>query len=205
MKKIFNFIKDTVIKGIVITVPVAILIYIFLDSIKKLIEITTPLTNKMSLGIPIMQSIVAAIIVGLIVISVLFLFGILFYSPIGKPIVNWVENNFLMKVPMYVTLKGITKQVTKIEHKNYPIAEIDLFGNNTKVFGLVTEKLDNERSLVYVPNSPLVNIGQVYIVTIKDITILNSKVKTTLESLSKIGFEGKKIYEEHIQKQKPQN
>lgn len=200
MKKAITFIKDTIIKGIIITVPVAIIVFIFLDSIKKLIELTVPLTNKMSLGIPLVQTIVAIIIVGAVVLVVLFVLGILLYSPIGKPIVNWVENNIFMKIPMYSTLKGITKQIAKIEKVNYPIAEVDLYGNNVKVFGLITEKIDDGKSLVYVPNSPLINVGQVYIVTNDNITILNSSVKTTLDSLSKIGFDGKKIYEENRKK-----
>lgn len=195
MKKAINFIRDTSIKGFIIIIPMAIVGFVLIDAVKTLIAATAPLTKNMTFGGPLTKAIISILIVSIVIITIFFLLGLIFKSTLGRIIVGWIDNKILMPVPMYSTIKGITNQLANVKKSNYPIAEIDLHGNGVNVLGMLTEELKNDRHLVYIPMSPLVNFGQMHIVPKDKIKILDVSVPDALETLTRLGFEGKKIFE----------
>jgi undecaprenyl pyrophosphate phosphatase UppP len=62
MKKAVSFIKNRVITGVVVIVPIAVIGIIMSDAIKKLITATTPFTSNMQIGGALFRTIIATIL-----------------------------------------------------------------------------------------------------------------------------------------------
>ena len=197
MKKVLAYIKDNLITGAIIIIPLVIIGIIIVEVVKKLIVLTSPFTEKMDLGGPLSRAIVAAIIVAIVLGTSLFIIGFIAKTYVGSGFRNWMEKNVYVKIPFYNTFLGVARQITDKEKENYPVVEVDLYGNNNKVLGLLTETLTDGRYVVYTPFSPIINIGQVHIVAKENVKAINMSIKDATEIITRIGFESNKVYKDN--------
>jgi uncharacterized membrane protein len=147
MKKNFTYVKDSIIAGMLVIIPIVVIGVILTDVIKKIIAITTPLSSKMSFAGPIVETIVACIIIMLALGAFFFISGLFFKTYLGKSFEKWLERTVLERIPFYQTIKGVTRQFTGVEKGNYKVVEVNLFGNNNKSFGLLTETMTDVSSI----------------------------------------------------------
>ncbi len=194
MKKIIGYFKDTILTGIVLVVPIAVTGIILADALKKIIEVTTPLTKRFAVGGVITETLIVVITVVVVLAVLCFIAGIFYHTFLGHHLEKWLENEVLVHIPFFKTLKGLTKQITGIDKANYPVVEVDLQGNKNKSLGLLTDTLTDGRCVVYVPFSPIINIGQVYIVLQENVKKLDMSIKDATDIITQIGFEANKVY-----------
>jgi uncharacterized membrane protein len=194
MKKIISFIKDRIITGIVIIVPIAVILIIMSDTIKKLITLTSPITDNMEIGGPLVKGVIASILLVILLGLFFFVSGFLLKTYLGTRFKTWLERTILENIPFFNTINHVIQQITGMEKGNYAAVEISLFGNENKLLGVHTDTLPDGRFVVYVPFSPVVNVGHVYFVSKENLKILDIKLKDFMEIISKIGFESNKIY-----------
>lgn len=95
---------------------------------------------------------------------------------------------------MFSTIKQLTERVTGIENSNFPVVEIDVFGNDVKTLGIVVEKLADGRLMVYAPSSPVITVGQLYIVPEERTKQIDASIPDAINCLSRMGLEANKIY-----------
>jgi uncharacterized membrane protein len=94
MKKIFTFVKDRIITGMLVIIPIVVIGVILKDVIKKLMVITTPLSSKMSFAGPLIESIIAGIILVIILGGFFLISGVFFKTYLGSRFENWLEKDF---------------------------------------------------------------------------------------------------------------
>ena len=194
MKKALTKIKDNIITGILVIVPVLIIGIILSDVILKLIKITSPLSGKMSFAGPLVETLTAAMIMILMLAVFFFICGLLLKSYLGKSFENWLEQKVLDRIPFYKSLKGITRQFTGVEKGVYTVVEVDLYGNNTRLLGLQTDILKDGRCVIYIPLAPLINIGQVHFVAKENVSVLDIPLKDATDIITKIGFQAHDVF-----------
>ena len=133
---------------------------------------------------PTLNFIVAAIILLLMCLAA----GVLVRTQWGT---NWARKLDTLvdsKVPMYGLLRNMAKRFTGENMLELSPAEISLHGGDTKVIGFVMERLGDGRATVYVPTSPLVSHGQVYIVPATSIAKLEASPRTVIDVLTSWGY-----------------
>jgi uncharacterized membrane protein len=194
MKKIITFVKDSIITGMVIIIPIAVIGVILTDVLKKITAATAPLTSKMSIDGPLLEMTIAIILVVIILGVFFFISGLLLKTYLGNRFEKWLEKTILERIPFFQTIRGVTRQITGVEKGNYAVVEVDLYGNNNKSLGFLTETLTDGRCVIYVPFAPLINIGQIHIVAKENIKVLDLSLKDASEIITKIGFEANKVY-----------
>ena len=194
MKKARLRIKDNVITGAIIVVPIAVVVVILADVAKILIDLTTPITENMALGGPVVKAIFAIIIVVLAVGLFLFINGLIARTYLGSSFKNWIEKKVFVHIPFYSTFSSVAHQLTGKEKEKYPVVEVDLYGTKNKVLGLLTERMVDGRLMVYIPFAPLLNIGQVHIIAEENAKVLDISVMDATEIITRIGFEANKFY-----------
>ena len=197
MKKIIAYIKSNIITAVVVIVPIAVIGVILTDVIKKIMAVTRPLTNNMTFGGPLVESILAAAIMIVILGIFFFICGFILNTYLGKRFKSWLEKTILENIPFFNTISGVVNQITGNTKGNYAVAEVDLYGNNNKLLGILTETLSDGRCVIYVPFAPLINIGQVHIVAKDNINILDISLKDFTDIITKVGFESNKVYKEN--------
>jgi len=193
MKKVAAFIKGKIITGVIVIVPVAIIVIILGDTITKLMSFTAPLTSNMDNGVPILKTLAAILILVLILGLIFFVSGLILKTYLGTIFKKWIDRTILERIPFFNTLNSVVQQLTGVEKGNYTAVEVSLYENENKVLGIHTETLSDGRYVVYIPLSPIVNIGQTHIVPSKNVKVLDITMKDLLEVVSKIGFESQKI------------
>ena len=193
MKKIITFIKDYTISGFIILIPVIVIAVILTDTIIKLLDATAPLTKNINMGGPLLRSIIAILAVVIILILFFFIGGLIYKTYFGKRINYWLEKKVLVKIPFYTTLKNIIRQFTTDDKTKFPVVEIDLYGNNNKILGIITEILTDGRCIVYIPQAPIMGIGQIHIIAKENYKIVDISVKELADIIAKIGLESSTI------------
>ena len=196
MKKGIGFIKNNIVTGLLVIVPIAVICVILAGAIKKLIAVTVPITSKLSLSSVLIETILAVVLVVAILAIFFFIGGLVFQTYLGKSLNKWLEDRVLNRIPVYKTIKGVTRQFAGIEKGNHAIAEVDLYGNNNKLLGLLTDTLPDGRYVVYIPFAPVLSIGQVHIVPKEQVELLDISLKAATDIVSKLGFGANDLYNE---------
>ena len=193
MKNFARFIKTTVIGGLVVIVPLAILIFVVGDAVNTLVTATKPITAGLPFY-PLINALIAVLVVVAIVVAICFAAGFLLSTFWGKTAKNWLEKTVLERIPMYSTLRGLTQRFAGIEDADYPVVEVDLYNADSRVLGVLVDELPDGRKMVFVPSSPLVTIGQVHILPESRVTEMELSMVETIGCLSQMGLEAGKLY-----------
>lgn len=193
MKNLITFIKTTVIGGLVVIIPLAIIVFVVGDTVGTLITATKPLTQDLPFGI-FVNAMIAVLIVASVIIGTCFIAGFLLNTFFGKTVKNWLEKNMLERIPMYSTLRGLTRSLAGIDGTDYPVVEVNLYGSDSRVLGVLVDRLPDERHVVYIPSSPVVTVGQLHILPRTHIKETELSMVETIGCLSQMGLEAHKLY-----------
>ena len=193
MNSPYNFIKTAVITGAIVIIPLMIIILLFADTFRALIETTEPLTANMAFG-PLANVIIVTVIVLVGIVFVFFAVGLLLKTFWGQSFNDWLEKHVYEHIPLFTTFKQFAQRITGIENSNFPVVEIDLYGSGVNVLGIVVETLVDERLMVYVPSSPVITVGQLFIVPRERSTELDCSIQDMINCVSRVGLEAQEVY-----------
>ena len=193
MSNLFSFFKTTIIGGLVVIVPLAIIAFIVGDAVNSLVATMKPLTQDYPFG-AFTNAVIALLFVAAIIIAVCFTAGFLLSTLWGRATKQWLEKTLFERIPMYTTLRGLTQQFAGIEGADFPVVEIDLYNTDNRVLGVLVDTLPDERRVVYVPSSPVVTVGQLHILPRARVTETDLSMSETIGCLSQMGVDANKLY-----------
>lgn len=147
-----RYFKKVIIGGFVVLVPFPILYFAFMWLFEMVINLIEPLTSFLLKYVEL-PKIAADIAVLALILIAFFLVGNFVQTRIGKFIHEELEQNFLMKIPFYGTVKEVFAQVFG-EGKFFacPVAIAEVF---PETFGtvLITDEHDDMYT-VFMPTAP---------------------------------------------------
>jgi uncharacterized membrane protein len=193
MNSPYQHFKTAVISGAIVVIPLMIIIGLFADTFKGLMEKTEPLTAGMAFG-PLINTIIVMLIVVVGIVMVFFIIGLLLKTFWGQSLNSWLEKSIYERIPMYTTFKQFAQRITGIENSNFPVVEVDIYGTGVNVLGIVVETLVDERLMVYVPSSPVITVGQLFIVPKERSTELDTTIQDMINCVSQVGLEAQEVY-----------
>ncbi|MGB1248368.1 MAG: DUF502 domain-containing protein [Chitinophagales bacterium] len=191
MSKFKSFIATTFIGGVVVILPIAIffllanwivgLISGFLEPIVSLFpaQWNTALIKLSAFGI---------------IIALCFMIGLVVRTQFGNNIFSWVEETWLSKLPLYSTIKETVKQF--IGNEKTPFSQVVMvrpFGDKSKMIGFVTDELDDEKYVVFVPTAPNPTNGYVFVMGKEDIEFLDTRSEEAMKTIISLGAGTNKI------------
>jgi len=199
MNNLVTFFKTTIIGGLIVIVPLAILTFVVSDAVNSLISITKPLTEDLPFGVST-NALIALMFVTAIIIAVCFAAGFLLSTLWGMTIKHWLEKNIFERIPMYSTLRGLTQKFAGIEGADFPVVEVDLYNSDSRVLGVLVDTLPDKRQVVYVPSSPIVTVGQLHVLPKVRVTETDLSMTETIGCLSQMGIDARKLYHESFKR-----
>lgn len=111
-----------------------------------------------------------------------------------------LENKVLKQIPGYQIISRALKGFAA-EETAYPKALVHLLGSEAAVLGFVMEENDNGSVTVFVPSSPVITVGTVYIVNRSRVTILEASTMEIADCISQWGIGSRKILsKQHLEK-----
>ena len=195
MNKKLSIFKINIIYGVLVIVPLGV-IFLFLSKIVEILEkVAKPL------GLESYFSTSIAIIIGLLLLLIIcFVIGVLVRTGFGTWSFERLENKVLKQIPGYQIISRALKGFAA-EETAYPKALVHLLGSEAAVLGFVMEENDNGSVTVFVPSSPVITVGTVYIVNRSRVTILEASTMEIADCISQWGLGSRKILsKQHLEK-----
>jgi uncharacterized membrane protein len=173
----------TVIYGMFIIVPAAILFLLLVKMTEILEQITVPLGMKSSFG-----AAAALLIIVVVAVAVILLISWII-GAIMRRVVSFetIESTVLNEIPGYQIIATIARGFSEGE-TSYAPALIELQGPGAAALGFIMEEHADGRATVYIPTAPVLTMGNIYIVDDERITRLQSGAREAADCISKWGI-----------------
>lgn len=179
-----NFIKTTVIGGLVFLVPVVVIALVVVQAGEVMLAIAEPMAEVIPVesigGIALANLMVAAILV-----IVCFLAGLLARTARARKLVESVETAVLQQIPGYSLVKGFSSALGPERTAN--MQPVLVFRGQTSRIGLEVERTDDDRVAVYFPGSPNAWSGIVEIVAADQVSPLDKPITAVFAHAEGLG------------------
>jgi len=158
MKGIFDFVKTTLIGGVLVILPLAVIVILVLQVLRTAHKILKPIAAHIS-DSPVLADLAAA----LLVILVCFFAGLVLRTAVGRRLRGFLERRLYERVPGYNLLKAVGGSTLGHEaERTIQPAFVEL--RDALVPALVMERHVDGRTTVFVPSSPAPTVGSLYVV-----------------------------------------
>jgi uncharacterized membrane protein len=181
MKTLMNFVKMTLIGGLLVILPVYVTALLRAKTVHGLLALLAPVTALIPADTAFRQ--VAGIA---LLIAACFVVGLLVRTGPGRRIKNRFEAAVLERLPGYTFLRGLAKRLTGAseEHTLEPaLVEIE----DALVPALIVEELDDGSYTVLVPSAPTPMAGSIYILPAERVHPVDIPFTTAIGVFSKWG------------------
>jgi uncharacterized membrane protein len=200
MKRIKNVIKTSLLGGIVVILPVALLFFVFKWLFNLITDIIQPLTNLI-MAKSQLQEFLADIVVIAIIIIVCFLVGAFVRTAVGTFIHTALEDRILKIAPGYTLIKETVMQF--LGKKKSPFSSVALaqiFGNETLVSVFVTDEHEDGSYTVFVPTGPNPTSGNIYHLRGEFVHPIDVPVEDAMRSIISCGAGSTKLINAYVRK-----
>lgn len=187
MKKMREFIKSTLIGGLLVVLPVAIFAFVLVWVFNLVHRAISPLT-KLVPAASNFQVILADVLVVLVLVCVCFLVGVIVRTRLGTWLYHLLETNLLRRTPGYSLIKETVSQF--LGNKKSPFSSVALariFGNETLVSVFVTDTHDDGSYTVFMPTGPNPTSGNIYHLPSESVIPIDVSVEDAMRSIISCG------------------
>ena len=193
MKRIRDFLKTSLLGGLVVILPVAILIFVFKWIFNLVTNMVQPLTDLV-MARSQMQEILADILVIAVILSLCFVIGVFVRTRLGKWIFQTLENKILKIAPGYSLIKETVMQFVASKKSPFSsVALVQIFGNETLVSAFVTDTHEDGSYTVFVPTGPNPTSGNIYHLEARFVHPVDVPVEDAMRSIISCGAGSTKL------------
>ena len=187
-KKSSHSTAGTIAYGLFILVPLAVVFLLLVKLTEILQKIAAPLGLESSFGAAI--ALLSAIVVALLVVG-------LFSWVVGTIMRRMVsfqafEGAILNQIPGYQIVANVARGFVE-GGASYSPALIEFNGPGVAAFGFVMEEHENGQVTVYVPSTPVLTVGAIYVIERAKITLLDAGATEVVDCISQWGVGSNKI------------
>ena len=191
--KIMSSIGKNTFYGLCVIIPLAIVGIVLVKLAEILEKIAKPLGLDSYFG--------ATLVIILAVLAILllcFLIGVAVHRALSF---ETFEEKLLKQIPGYEIIATVVRGFTSSRDTSaFPAALINLHGHGVSAIGFIMEEHDNEQFTVFIPSTPVLTVGNVYIVNRAQLTILDVKSQDIADTLSKWGMGSAKLLAQSAEK-----
>ena len=162
MTRLKRFLKNTIVGGLLVILPVAIFLFILSWVFGLIRKAISPLTIIVMEQSPV-QGLVADVLVIAFLILACFSIGVIVRTKAGKWLHSILESKLFLRAPGYMFIKEIISQFLGNNRTPFSsVALVQLFGNETLATGFITDEHENGIYTVFIPTGPNPTSGLIY-------------------------------------------
>ena len=159
MKALVEFLKTTLIGGLLIVVPVYLTLLLLGKALKGMVALLAPIVALLPERVHHFGQILAIVLV----VLVCFMLGLIARTGLGRRAIGAFEQRGLERMPGLAMLRSVVRRVSgsSDDAQFQPVlVETD---EETLTPGFIVEELDDDRFVVLVPSVPTPAAGSLYI------------------------------------------
>ena len=184
MKGLIDFIKMTLIGGLLVILPAVLIIFLIKQGVSAIHPLVDPVISQLPSGMPF-PGLVALLIESIVVILGCFMVGLAFSTTMGRRITNIIESHVFSKFPGYVLLRSLTRGALGEEETiHFKVALTEMEGGLVPSF-IIEEHPDHYT--VFVPASPTPTSGAIYIFPREMVHIVDVPFSRAARCITKLG------------------
>jgi len=151
-----EFLKTTIIGGVLFLLPVAFILFILSYALRLIKSLATPIAHGLRLdqfgNVAGVGAATIASVVALILIS--FVAGMIARTAVGKRITRWSEKSLLGHIPYYQLVKSMAEGLAQIESASGLKPVLVNIGASWQIGYMLDEQLDGGWIVAFVPRAP---------------------------------------------------
>lgn len=187
MRQVLDFVKTTVLGGVVVILPLAAAILLTLRMLVTLEGAVDPVAARLPWGGPAPR--VAALVV---ILAGCFVTGLLVRTQLGRRANAWLESTLLQRLPAYSLLRSLGKRVAG-EGESIEMAPALAEIEEALVPAFIVERHDDGRLTVFVPAVPTPTVGAIYILTRDRVHPLDVPLTTLIQCITRWGVGSREL------------
>jgi uncharacterized membrane protein len=193
LKRQGQFLKTTIIGGLVAIVPLAILGALVASMIPLVIEVASVLDEILPFSTTV--NLLLALVGGVVLLVLIcFLAGLALLTGPGDALRRRVDGVLERLVPFYGAARKLAERMTGTAGEDFVPVAIDLHGSGARSLGVLIENLSDGRCTVFVPIAPTAAFGNVYVVERHQIERINAGVSEVFGAISEWGVGSSRLF-----------
>jgi uncharacterized membrane protein len=200
MDRLKKFIKTSLIGGITVILPVALLALIFKWIFVWVTDMIQPFTGLIMARSQFHELIADTIVIA-VILAVCFLIGAFVKTKVGRFIQENLEAHLLNFAPGYVILKETVMQfLGKKKSPFSSVALVQAYDNETLMTGFITDEHENGFYTVFVPTGPNPTTGYILHLKQQYVHPVNVPVEQALRSVISCGAGSSNLIRSYTEK-----
>lgn len=193
MARLKRFLTTVTIGGLVVILPIAILLKIFIWLFEWAIMLIKPITSLLIETTQSSQTLAQWLAFFSVILSC-FLVGLLVRTGWGKWLHDTLERLLLSRIPGYKMLKELMAKLQPEQDQKFsqPVL-VKMAENSGEFLGFITEEYGSGRFAVFIPTSPSPMNGFVIQTDISHLRFVNVSAETMMKSVIACGVGSKEI------------
>ena len=198
MDKLRSFLKTSLLGGVVVILPIAILVSVTLWLFNLISGLIEPLTRFLIKDSQLNEYIAEFIVISLILAACFFV-GVLVRTRLGGFLYRVIESRILKLAPGYSMIKETVIQVfgNKGDSPFSSVALAQIFCNETQVTCFITDKHENGMYTLFVPTGPNPTSGLIYHLDSRYVHPVDIPVQDAMRSIISCGAGTAKLLKEY--------
>ena len=187
MKKLAQFVLNTLGSGLLVVIPIYLAVLLILKGAASVAGLVRPLSQLVPEWVPAER-----ILSLLLVLMICFLIGVAVRTHRGRMARDVIEKTLFERIPGYATIRSLTHRMAGDENERVwrpAFAEIE----EALVPAFIIEEFEDGRYTVFVPSIPTPFTGAVYILEGKRVHPLEISLTQALRVISKWGSGAKDL------------
>ena len=181
MKALRDFVTSAVLTGLLIAVPLYLAVLLLVKAMRSLMVLVRPIVALFP-----SWSHLEDLLALLTVLLACFAIGVVVRTAPGRAMRERIEGTILAKIPGYVLLRGLTRQLAGASRDNvWKPALIEI--QDALVPGFIIEELEDGRYAVFVPSAPAPFTGSVYVLVRRRVHPLSASFTQTIQAVTRWG------------------
>lgn len=192
MNRFVGFVKTTVKGGVWFLFPFIVLVIVLGKAQEITVRFVEPLAKRIPVHSVLGMGLVRVLAV-VILLLVCFIAGLFSKTQTARTISDWLEKNFLTKLPGYDFFKSIGANLLHLEKagsRPVVLARIE----DAWQIGYITEELDNGLFAVFIPDAPMPFSGSLYFMTEDRFQRLKISIPEAQQCLRRLGHGSKDLF-----------
>ena len=193
MRGLKNFIKTTILGGLLAILPLALLLALLSWLYGFLSSLLTPLRVLLEGNLSWPSIVLNLFIIG-IILGLCFLLGLAIRTSVGRKVIAVTNRYLLERLPGYKTLSRIITQFATREKSPFQsVALARPFDNDTYVSAFITEFHSDGRYTVFVPTAPNPTSGNIYHLDPSRVHLVDQSVEEAIRTIISCGVGSDKV------------
>jgi uncharacterized membrane protein len=187
MKYAWEFVKNTLVGGLLIVVPIYLAVLLLLKAMQSVMGLVRPLAQLLPAWLPADN-----LLSLLLVLSLCFLIGLAVRTPLGRALRERLEQSLFERIPGYALFRSLTQRLAGESRENVwqpALAEIE----DALVPAFIIEEFEDGRFTVFVPSIPTPLAGAVYVLSRDRVHPLDVPFTQAIQTVSRWGSGAKEL------------